>query len=142
MPTLFQRPGQLRLSHWEDFDPDAAISTCQPEEMKLRRVEKTRRTHAGIPSAAARQAVATLRDTHATDGPKGPVFRSISRHSEASRYMSDNSINAALRTMGYDTKEKNAVHSFRATDRALIRELLGWDREVIERTWPTCPTRS
>ena len=42
-------------------------------------------------------------------------------------------INAALRTMGYDTKEDITGHGFRATARTLIRELLGWDREVIER---------
>ena len=47
--------------------------------------------------------------------------------------MSDNTINAALRTLGYDTKEQITGHGFRATARTLIRELLGWDREVIER---------
>lgn len=38
-----------------------------------------------------------------------------------------------LRTLGYDTKEQITGHGFRATARTLIRELLGWDREVIER---------
>lgn len=47
--------------------------------------------------------------------------------------MSDNTINAALRTLGYDTQEQITGHGFRATARTLIRELLGWDREVIER---------
>ena len=49
------------------------------------------------------------------------------------RYMSDNTINAALRTLGYGTQEQITGHGFRATARTLIRELLGWDREVIER---------
>jgi len=47
--------------------------------------------------------------------------------------MSDNTVNSALRTLGYDTKEQITGHGFRATARTLIRELLGWDREVIER---------
>jgi integrase len=36
-------------------------------------------------------------------------------------------------TLGYDTKEEITGHGFRATARTLVRELLGWDREVIER---------
>jgi len=52
-----------------------------------------------------RQATVLLRDLHPLTGPTGPVFRSMSRRSEKSRYISDNTINAALRSMGYDTKE-------------------------------------
>ena len=47
--------------------------------------------------------------------------------------MSDNTINSALRTLGYDTKEEITGNGFRVTARTLVRELLGWDREVIER---------
>lgn len=133
MPMLFQRPGQLRLSHWEDFDLDAAMWRCPPEKMKLREWQKRdARTPAHL-VPLPKQAVAILRDILPLTGPEGPVFRSISRRSEASRYMSDNTVNAALRTMGYDTKEDITGHGFRATARTLIRELLGWDREVIER---------
>ena len=57
----------------------------------------------------------------------------MAKRSEATRYMSDNTINAALRTLGYDTQEQITGHGFRATARTLVRELLGWDREVIER---------
>ena len=37
------------------------------------------------------------------------------------------------RTLGCDTREEITGHGFRATARTLIRELLGWDREFIER---------
>jgi hypothetical protein len=57
----------------------------------------------------------------------------MAKRSEKTRYMSDNTINSALRTLGYDTREEITGHGFRATARTLIRELLGWDREVIER---------
>jgi hypothetical protein len=57
----------------------------------------------------------------------------MSKRSETARYMSDNTVNSALRTLGYDTKEQITGHGFRATARTLIRELLGWDRDVIER---------
>jgi integrase len=47
--------------------------------------------------------------------------------------MSENTVNAALRAMGYDTKEDITGHGFRATARTMIREYLGWDPDVIER---------
>lgn len=79
------------------------------------------------------QAVDILRDIYPLTGPTEPIFRSMAKQSEATRYMSDNTINSALRTLGYDTKEEITGHGFRATARTLIRELLGWDKEVIER---------
>ena len=79
------------------------------------------------------QAIDILRDLLPLTGPTGPIFRSMAKRSEATRYMSDNTINSALRTLGYDTKEEITGHGFRATARTLVRELLGWDREVIER---------
>jgi len=80
------------------------------------------------------QAVDILYDIKPLTGPTGPIFRSMAKRSEARRYyMSDNAINAALRTLGYDTREQITGHGFRATARTLIRELLGWDREIIER---------
>jgi integrase len=79
------------------------------------------------------QAIEILRDLLPLTGPTGPIFRSMAKRSEATRYMSDNTVNSALRTLGYDTQEQITGHGFRATARTLIRELLGWDREVIER---------
>lgn len=79
------------------------------------------------------QAIDILLDLKPLTGPTGPVFKSMAKRSEATRYMSDNTINAALRTLGYDTREQITGHGFRATARTLIRELLGWDKEVIER---------
>ena len=52
--------------------------------------------------------------------------------------MSENTINSALRTLGYDTQEDITGHGFRATARTLIREYLGWDPDVIERHLAHC----
>jgi len=132
-PLLFQRPGQLRLAHWEDIDLDQALWRCPPEKMKLREWKKRdMRTPAHLVPLST-QAVAILRDIFPLTGPTGPIFRSMAKRSEKTRYMSDNTVNSALRTLGYDTKEQITGHGFRATARTLIRELLGWDREVIER---------
>jgi integrase len=132
-PLLFQRPGQLRLAHWEDIDFERALWRCPPEKMKLREWKKRDiRTPAHFVPLPT-QAVEILRDLRPLTGPTGPVFRSMAKRSEKTRYMSDNTINSALRTLGYDTREEITGHGFRATARTLIRELLGWDREVIER---------
>ena len=132
-PLLFQRPGQLRLAHWEDVDLDQALWRCPPEKMKLREWKKRDpRTPAHLVPLPT-QAVAILRDIHPLTGPTGPIFRSMAKRSEKTRYMSDNTVNSALRTLDYDTKEQVTGHGFRATARTLIREMLGWDREVIER---------
>ena len=132
-PMLFQRPGQLRLAHWEDVDLEGALWRCPPEKMKLREWKKRdSRTPAHLVPLPA-QAIEILRDLLPLTGPTGPIFRSMAKRSEATRYMSDNTINSALRTLGYNTREEITGHGFRATARTLIRELLGWDREVIER---------
>lgn len=76
----------------------------------------------------SRQAVAILRDLYPLTGPVGYVFPSR----KAGLPMSDGTINAALRTIGYSGHEMTG-HGFRATGRTLIRERLGYDREVVER---------
>ncbi len=132
-PLLFQRPGQLRLAHWEDIDFERTLWRCPPEKMKLREWKKRDiRTPAHFVPLPT-QAVEILRDLLPLTGPSGPIFRSMAKRSEKTRYMSDNTINSALRTLGYDTREEITGHGFRATARTLIRELLGWDREIIER---------
>ena len=132
-PMLFQRPGQLRLAHWEDIDFDRKLWRCPPEKMKLREWQKRDSRTAAHLVPLPVQAMDILEDLRPLTGPTGPIFKSMAKRSEATRYMSDNTINAALRALGYDTQEQMTGHGFRATARTLIRELLGWDREVIER---------
>jgi integrase len=132
-PMLFQRPGQLRLAHWEDINFPEKIWRCPPEKMKLREWQKRdQRTPAHLVPLPT-QAIKILMDIYSLTGPHGPIFRSMAKRSEATRYMSDNTLNSALRTLGYDTKEQITGHGFRATARTMIREYLGWDKEVIER---------
>lgn len=132
-PMLFQRPGQLRLAHWEDISFEHEIWRCPPEKMKLREWQKRDSRTPTHLVPLPRQALEVLRDILPLTGPTGPIFRSMAKRSEATRYMSDNTINSALRTLGYDTKEQITGHGFRATARTMIREYLGWDRDVIER---------
>lgn len=133
MPLVFQRPGQLRLAEWKDISLEDQIWRCPPENMKMREWQKRDvRTPAHL-VPLPKQAVAILQDLHPLTGPTGPVFRNMARRSDDRRFMSDNTMNSALRTLGYDTKEQITGHGFRATARTLIRECLGWDKDVIER---------
>lgn len=69
-------------------------------------------------------------------GPYGPVFKSVSRRRGKkgySRYISNNTMNSALGALGYDTQQDITGHGFRAMARTLLREKLGWDRELIEK---------
>lgn len=132
-PLVFQRPGQLRLAHWEDIDLKRKLWRCPPENMKMREWQKRdSRTPAHI-VPLSRQARRVLEDLLPITGPTGPVFPNMARRSDKSRYISANTINSGLRTLGYDTQEQITGHGFRATARTMIREYLGWDPEVIER---------
>src|SRR3546814_18245686 len=101
---MFQRPGQIRLADWEDISLEVELWRCPPEKMKMREWQKRdSRTPAHI-VPLPRQALEVLRELYPLTGPTGPVFRSMSRRSEKSRYIRDNTINAPLRTLGYDPK--------------------------------------
>jgi len=48
------------------------------------------------------------------------------------RPISNNTLNQALRSLGYNTKTEVTAHGFRATARTLLHERLGFAPEVIE----------
>jgi integrase len=116
-PMLFVRPGELRTMLWADVDLDAA-------EWRYT-TSKTKTAHA-VPLAA--QAVAILRDLQPITSRSEYVFPSARG---ASRPMSENAVNVALRTMGYDG-ETITGHGFRAMARTILDEVLGFRPDYIE----------
>ena len=76
----------------------------------------------------ARQAVEVLRSMHILTGQGKYVFPSIRTND---RCMSENTVNAALRSMGY-SKEMVTAHGFRATARTLLDEVLDERVDLIE----------
>lgn len=120
-PLVFVRPGELRRAEWSEIDLDAAEWRIPGTKMK------SKRPHI-VP--LSRQAVAVLRDLQPlTGGGPGPfVFPSIRG---GKRPMSENTVNAALRKLGY-SKEEMTGHGFRAMASTRLHEL-GWRTEVIER---------
>ncbi len=120
MSLLFPRPGELRAAEWREFDLKEAVWLIPAERAKMRREHR-------VPLAP--QAIAVLRDLQALTGEGQLLFPSVR---SVRRSMSDNTLNAALRRMGY-SKEEVTAHGFRATASTLLNESGLWAPDVIER---------
>jgi integrase len=118
-PLVFVRPGELRKAEWAEFDLDAAEWRIRPERMKMR-VQHI------VPLSS--QAVAILRELHALTGGGNYVFPGARSNG---RPMSENTVNAALRNLGYASNEMTG-HGFRSMASTLLNEA-GWNRDAIER---------
>jgi integrase len=118
-PLLFVRPGELRTMEWAEVDLDAAEWRIPARKMKMK---------ADHLVPLARQAVALLRNVKPMTGHGRYVFPSL-RTGE--RPMSENTINAALRGMGYSA-EVHSAHGFRAMARTILDEVLGERVDLIE----------
>jgi integrase len=132
MPLVFVRPGELRGARWQEFEfnlTDPKPGETQGHAEPLWRIPASRmkmgQQHI-VPLSI--QAVEVLRELHSISGPDGYVFPSV--RSKA-RPMSDNTINAALRGMGY-AKDQLVGHGFRHMASTLLHER-GHRSEYIER---------
>lgn len=126
-PMLMVRPGELRFAEWSEFNLNEGLWTIPSARMKRTKEEKEK----GEPHFVylPTQAVALLRDLKPLTGPDGYVFRG---ERDYARAMSENTINAALRRMGYDTQNEVTGHGFRATARTILEEELGWEPKFME----------
>jgi integrase len=124
---LFQRPGNIRQMEWAWVDFDNALLTIPSQDMKRSKHQKINGRPHLVPLAP--QAMAYLADLRPLNGHGRYVFPSL-RTGE--RPMSDNTVNAALRRMGFSQDEMSA-HGFRATARTLMIERMpGISADVIE----------
>lgn len=119
LPLVFVRPGELRHAEWSEVDLDAATWAIPATKMKMK--------HDHIVPLSA-QAVAILRELHPLTGRRSYVFPSLRTRD---RPMSENTVNAALRRLGYD-KDTMTGHGFRASARTLLDEVLGMRVDLIE----------
>lgn len=120
MALLFPRPGELRLADWREFDFHAAVWTIPGPRTKMRR------PHA-LPLPA--QALQVLQQLHTVTGFGTLVFPSVRT---VRRPISENTLNAALRRLGY-AKDQATAHGFRATASTLLNESGLWSADAIER---------
>lgn len=119
-PMVFVRPGELRKAEWSEIDLDRAEWNIPAERMKMREPHL-------VPLSV--QAVAVLRELHPLTG-QGQFLFPGERSRE--RPMSENTLNAALRRLGYDTTADITGHGFRAMARTILDEVLGVRPDFIE----------
>jgi integrase len=118
LPLTFVRPGEPRLALWHEFDLGRAEWRIPGERMKMRELHV-------VPLAT--QAVALLTDLRAYSGDGVFVFPSI-RSRE--RPISDNTVNAALRRLGFG-RDEMVAHGFRSMASTCLNEQ-GWHPDLIE----------
>jgi len=119
-PHVFVRPGELRHAEWEEIDLGSAVWSIPAGKMKMSKPH-----HVPL----SRQSIDILRQLNEATGPAGYVFPSIRT---TTRPMSENTLNAALRRLGYASEEMTA-HGFRAMASTLLNESGKWNSDAIER---------
>ncbi len=112
------RPVNIRSSKWEDIDLDTAQWKIPMGSMKMRR------THI-VP--LSKQAIDILKEVRALTGGGTFVFPSIRTKQ---RPMSENTITAALRRLGYSGDEMTA-HGFRSMASTILHEQ-GYNSDWVE----------
>ena len=116
---LFVRPGELRAAEWDEIDFDKAEWRIPAAKMKMK-VEHI------VP--LSRQALEILNKLEPMTGHARYVLPSIRTDD---RCMSENTVNAALRNLGY-SKEEMTAHGFRAMARTILDEVLEERVDLIE----------
>jgi len=117
-PLLFVRPGELQNMEWSEIDFDAALWSIPADRMKMKQPHV-------VP--LAKQALKIFQVLQPVSGSGRYVFPGRT----SSRPMSNNSINAALRYLGFN-KDTVTGHGFRATARTILDEVLGFRVDLIE----------
>ena len=119
-PHVFQRPGEIRQMEWAEVNFEKAVWIIPEGKMKMRQPHS-------VP--LSKQAIAILAEMKGLSGSGRYVFPSVRTRA---RPISDNTINAALRRMGY-SKEQMTAHGFRTSASSLLNESGKWNPDAIER---------
>lgn len=120
LSLTFVRPGELRAAEWSEIDLEAAVWSIPAAKMKMKRPHR-------VPLAP--QAVALLQALHAITGRGKFLFPSVR---SPNRCMSENTINAALRRLGFG-KDEMTGHGFRSAASSILNESGLWNADAIER---------
>jgi len=119
-PHVFVRPGELRHAEWHELDFDKAVWTIPGSKTKMGKDHQ-------VPLSL--QAVAILQEARKYSAGDGYIFPSLS---SAKRPISENTLNGALRRLGFKGDQMTA-HGFRAIASTLLNESGKWNPDAIER---------
>lgn len=130
---VFIRSSELRFARWSEIDFETSMWTIPAEREAIdgvkhsQRGSKMRTPHL-VP--LSHQALAILKDVYKLSGDRDFVFIGDHDHRKP---MSENTVNKALRVMGYDTKVEVCGHGFRTMACSSLIESGLWSRDVVER---------
>ena len=119
LPLFFVRPGELRHAEWAEIDFDQSLWSIPAERMKMRQAHL-------VPLCS--QAITILTTLKALTGAGRYCFPSMRT---SKKPMSDNTLGAALQTLGY-TPDVQSAHGFRAMARTILDEVLSIRPDFIE----------
>lgn len=129
----FVRSSEMRFARWGEIDMDKGIWTIPGSREPIPGVKHSER---GMKMKTehdvhlCRQAVNVFRQLHDISGSGDIVFPG---DHDNNKVMSENTVNNALRTMGYDTKTEVCGHGFRTMARGALGESKLWNDDAIER---------
>ncbi|MBE5215226.1 integrase arm-type DNA-binding domain-containing protein [Pectobacterium sp. A535-S3-A17] len=130
---IFIRSSELRFARWSEIDFETAMWTIPPEREPI---EGVKHSHRGSKMRTAhlvplsRQALVILKQIQQFSGDHELIF--IGDH-DPRKPMSENTVNKALRVMGYDTKVEVCGHGFRTMACSSLIESGLWSRDAVER---------
>jgi len=130
---VFIRSSELRFARWSEIDFEASMWTIPAEREAIEGVKHSQRgskmrTPHLVP--LSHQALAILKDVYKLSGDRDFVFIGDHDHRKP---MSENTVNKALRVMGYDTKVDVCGHGFRTMACSSLIESGLWSRDAVER---------
>jgi integrase len=130
---VFIRSSELRFARWSEVDFDTAMWTIPGEREPL---EGVKHSHRGSKMRTphlvplSRQALSILEQIKSMSGNRELIF--VGDH-DPRKPMSENTVNKALRVMGYDTKVEVCGHGFRTMACSSLIESGLWSKDAVER---------
>ncbi|VUT06339.1 tyrosine-type recombinase/integrase [Klebsiella spallanzanii] len=130
---FFVRSSELRFARWSEIDWQQKLWVI-PEERE--QIENVKFSHRGTKMRTQHivplsdQAITILKQVEALSGHLAFIFPGEYNQDKC---MSDNTVNKALRVMGYDTKKDICGHGFRAMACSALSESGLWSKEAIEK---------
>lgn len=130
---VFIRSSELRFARWSEVDFETAMWTIPGEREPL---EGVKHSHRGSKMRTphlvplSRQALLILEKIKSMSGNRELIF--VGDH-DPRKPMSENTVNKALRVMGYDTKVEVCGHGFRTMACSSLIESGLWSKDAVER---------
>ncbi|MBA7790801.1 site-specific integrase, partial [Citrobacter freundii] len=130
---IFIRSSELRFARWSEIDFETSMWTIPPEREPIPDVKHSHRgskMHTPHLVPLSKQALAILKQIKQFCGEHELIF--IGDH-DPRKPMSENTVNSALRVMGYDTKVEVCGHGFRTMACSSLIESGLWSKDAVER---------